>query len=125
MLDYSGRLSIRCCLIKNKTITIAAGEKVGLVGFSGSGKSTFVNLILRLFEVESGSILIDKKNINEVTQASLRENIALIPQENVADAGLRILARPSSLRLKIKLVSKVDKWIRHRLSFAKDRLGLQ
>jgi ATP-binding cassette, subfamily B, bacterial len=66
---------------KNKTITIAGGEKVGLVGFSGSGKSTFVNLILRLFEVESGSILIDKQNINEVTQASLRENIALIPQD--------------------------------------------
>jgi ATP-binding cassette, subfamily B, bacterial len=68
-------------LFKNKTITIAAGEKVGLVGFSGSGKSTFVNLILRLFEVESGSILIDKQNINEVTQSSLRENIALIPQD--------------------------------------------
>jgi ATP-binding cassette subfamily B protein len=68
-------------LFKNKNIVIEAGQKVGLVGFSGSGKSTFVNLILRLFEVESGKITIDSQNINEVTQASLRENIAMIPQD--------------------------------------------
>lgn len=68
-------------LFRNKSILIPAGQKIGLVGFSGSGKSTFVNLILRLFEVESGSITIDKQNINDVTQDSLRENIALIPQD--------------------------------------------
>lgn len=68
-------------LFKNKNILIHSGEKVGLVGFSGSGKSTFVNLILRLFEVESGQITIDHQNINDVTQESLRENIALIPQD--------------------------------------------
>lgn len=68
-------------LFKNKNIVIEAGQKVGLVGFSGSGKSTFVNLILRLFEVESGKITIDSQNINAVTQASLRENIAMIPQD--------------------------------------------
>lgn len=68
-------------LFKNKNIVIEAGQKVGLVGFSGSGKSTFVNLILRLFDVESGEITIDSQNINEVTQASLRENIAMIPQD--------------------------------------------
>jgi ATP-binding cassette, subfamily B, bacterial len=68
-------------LFQNKNILIHSGEKVGLVGFSGSGKSTFVNLILRLFEVESGSITIDHQNINEVAQESLRENIALIPQD--------------------------------------------
>lgn len=68
-------------LFQNKNIDIRPGEKVGLVGFSGSGKSTFVNLILRLFEVESGQITIDRQNINEVTQDSLRENIALIPQD--------------------------------------------
>ena len=68
-------------LFQNKNILIRPGEKVGLVGFSGSGKSTFVNLILRLFEVESGSITIDHQNINSVTQESLRENIALIPQD--------------------------------------------
>lgn len=68
-------------LFQNKNILIHAGEKIGLVGFSGSGKSTFVNLILRLFEVESGAITIDHQNINEVLQESLRENIALIPQD--------------------------------------------
>ena len=68
-------------LFQNKSIVIHSGEKVGLVGFSGSGKSTFVNLILRLFEVEQGEITIDNQNINQITQASLRENIALIPQE--------------------------------------------
>lgn len=68
-------------LFKNKNIVIEPGQKVGLVGFSGSGKSTFVNLILRLFEVESGEITIDDQNINQVTQSSLREQIALIPQD--------------------------------------------
>lgn len=68
-------------LFTNKSLIIHPGEKIGLVGFSGSGKSSFVNLILRLFQVESGAITIDKQNINEVTQESLRENIALIPQD--------------------------------------------
>ncbi len=68
-------------LFQNKNVLIHSGEKVGLVGFSGSGKSTFVNLILRLFEVESGVITIDRQNINHVTQTSLREHIALIPQD--------------------------------------------
>lgn len=68
-------------LFKNKNVVIEGGQKVGLVGFTGSGKSTFVNLILRLFEVESGEITIDEQNINRVTQQSLREQIALIPQD--------------------------------------------
>lgn len=68
-------------LFNNKNVVIEPGEKVGLVGLSGSGKSTFVNLILRLFEVESGSILIDGHDIRDVTLASLRENIAMIPQD--------------------------------------------
>jgi len=68
-------------LFKNENIVIEGGQKVGLVGFTGSGKSTFVNLILRLFEVESGEITIDDQNINQVTQTSLREQIALIPQD--------------------------------------------
>lgn len=68
-------------LFKNKNIVIEGGQKVGLVGFTGSGKSTFVNLILRLFDVESGEITIDDQNIRQVTQKSLREQIALIPQD--------------------------------------------
>ncbi len=68
-------------LFLNKNIHIHGGEKIGLVGFSGSGKSTFVNLILRYFEVEKGRILIDGQDISQVTQESLRKQIALIPQD--------------------------------------------
>lgn len=68
-------------IFRGKTIHIHASEKIGLVGFSGSGKSTFVNLILRLYDVESGRILIDGQDIAQVTQDSLREAIAMIPQD--------------------------------------------
>ncbi|HXH54494.1 MAG TPA: ABC transporter ATP-binding protein [Gammaproteobacteria bacterium] len=68
-------------LFRDKTITLYAGQKVGLVGYSGSGKTTFVNLILRLFDIESGRILIDGQDIKQVTQDSLRDQIALIPQD--------------------------------------------
>lgn len=68
-------------LFENKTVTIEPGQKVGLVGHSGSGKSTFVNLVLRLFDVTQGSILIDGVDIKAVTQQSLRKNIGMIPQD--------------------------------------------
>lgn len=64
-------------------IRIAPGEKVGLVGFSGSGKSSFVNLILRFYDIQSGRILIDDQEIAGVTQDSLRSQIAMIPQDPV------------------------------------------
>jgi ATP-binding cassette, subfamily B, bacterial len=67
----------------NQNITIKAGEKIGLVGFSGSGKTTFVNLIIRQYEIDGGQILIDNQNIADVTQNSLRESIGFIPQEPV------------------------------------------
>ena len=68
-------------LFHNKSVIITKGQKIGLIGLSGSGKSTFVNLILRLFDLESGCIYIDGQNIQKVTQKSLRENIAMIPQD--------------------------------------------
>jgi len=68
-------------LFQDKSIEIKAGQKVGLVGYSGGGKSTFVHLILRLYDVTDGTILIDGQNIKSVTQDSLRENIAMIPQD--------------------------------------------
>lgn len=68
-------------LFENKTITIESGQKVGLVGYSGSGKTTFVNLILRLYDVTSGHIYIDGQDIQKVSQKSLRENIGMIPQD--------------------------------------------
>lgn len=68
-------------LFSDKSVTIQAGQKVGLVGYSGSGKTTFANLMLRLFDLQSGQILIDGQNIAEVTQESLRQKITLIPQD--------------------------------------------
>lgn len=68
-------------LFNDTSVTIAPGQKVGLVGYSGGGKSTFVNLILRLYDVINGNILIDGQNIKDVTQDSLHENIGMIPQD--------------------------------------------
>lgn len=70
-------------LFENKSVIIPGGQRVGLVGYSGSGKTTFVNLIVRLFDLSSGAIKIDNQNISEVTQSSLRENIGFIPQDPV------------------------------------------
>ena len=68
------------CVFKNLSVTITGGSKVGLVGFSGSGKSTFVNLIMRFFDTDSGEIRIDGQTIHEVTVDSLRSKISMIPQ---------------------------------------------
>ncbi|WP_341750085.1 ABC transporter ATP-binding protein [Candidatus Tisiphia endosymbiont of Sialis lutaria] len=68
-------------LFRDFSVTINPGEKIGLVGYSGSGKSTFINLILRLFEVKNGKIQIDDQCISEVTQDSLRQAISVIPQD--------------------------------------------
>jgi len=68
-------------VFENLNVTIHAGEKVGLVGLSGAGKTTFMNLILRLYDLQNGKILIDEQSIADITQQSLHENIAVIPQE--------------------------------------------
>lgn len=60
---------------------IAAGERIGIVGASGAGKSTLVALLLRLYDVEKGTIRLDGKDIRDVTQDSLRRNIAMVTQE--------------------------------------------
>lgn len=68
-------------VFKNLNVVIPAGQKIGLVGFSGSGKSTFVNLVLRFYDLQAGKILIDGVNIADVLQDSLRAQIAMIPQD--------------------------------------------
>ncbi|MGA8165137.1 MAG: ABC transporter ATP-binding protein [Waddliaceae bacterium] len=70
-------------IFRDKNLVIHPGAKIGLVGFSGSGKTTFANLILRFFDVQKGKILIDNQDISKVTQHSLRENIAMIPQDTM------------------------------------------
>ncbi len=62
-------------------LSIKPGQRVGLVGHSGAGKTTFVSLLLRQHDITAGAILIDGQDIAMVTQDSLRENIAVVPQE--------------------------------------------
>lgn len=70
-------------LYKNFSIHIKPGEKVALVGHSGSGKSTFVKLLQRLHDVQDGEIFVDNQNIADVMQRSLRQAIALVPQDPI------------------------------------------
>ena len=68
-------------VIDDFNLTIAAGEKIGIVGRSGAGKSTMVNLLLRFHDVETGEIRIDGKNISQVSQDSLRAAIGMVTQD--------------------------------------------
>ncbi|PWJ85969.1 ATP-binding cassette subfamily B protein [Pseudaminobacter salicylatoxidans] len=70
-------------LYRDFSVTIKAGERVGLVGHSGSGKTTFVKLIQRLYDVSGGRILIDGQDIAQMEQASLRAQIAIVQQEPI------------------------------------------
>jgi len=68
-------------LFQDLSVRLVAGEKVGLVGFSGSGKTTFVNMIVRAFDPQKGRITIDGQDIRDVSTASLAGAIAFIPQD--------------------------------------------
>jgi len=70
-------------LFNDFSLRIEAGERVGLVGHSGSGKTTFVKLLHRLYDVSDGRILIDGQDTSQVTQNSLRAQLALVPQEPI------------------------------------------
>jgi ATP-binding cassette subfamily B protein len=97
-------------LYDNFTLRIAPGERVALVGPTGAGKSTFVKLIQRLYDVDAGQILVDGQDIAHVTQGSLRRAIAVVPQdpalfhrelsENIA------YARPDATEDEIVLAAK-------------------
>ena len=70
-------------VFRGLTLSIAPGQRIGLIGHSGAGKSTLATLLMRLYDIHGGTIAIDGQNIAEVTQRSLRESIALIPQDAV------------------------------------------
>jgi ATP-binding cassette subfamily B protein len=96
-------------LYKDFSVTIASGERVGLVGHSGSGKTTFVKLIQRLYDVNAGTITIDGQNIAEVQQSSLRGQIAIVQQEPILFhrtlAENIAYARPGATRAEIELAA--------------------
>ena len=70
-------------ILKNLSFKVAAGEKVAIVGASGSGKSTIARLLFRFYDVGSGQILIDGQPIDQVSQLSLRQAIGVVPQDTV------------------------------------------
>ncbi len=70
-------------IIHHVSFTIKAGEKLAIVGESGSGKSTLVKLLFRFYDTTSGKIIIDGQDISRVTQQSLRQQIAIVPQDTV------------------------------------------
>ncbi len=74
--EYGGK-----AVFEHFNLEVDAGQRLGLVGHSGAGKTTFVSLLLRQHDVQGGSIAIDGQNIAEVTQDSLREHISVVPQE--------------------------------------------
>ncbi len=74
-------------VIDNLSLLAKPGETIALVGSSGAGKSTLVNLLPRFYNVDSGKILIDNVNIQDVTLKSLRQQIGIVPQENTLFSG--------------------------------------
>ena len=68
-------------VLRDFNLKIKPGERVGIVGLSGAGKTTLVNLLMRFYDPNRGSVLIDNQDIAKVSQSSLRENISYIPQE--------------------------------------------
>ena len=97
-------------LYRNFSLTIAPGERVALVGPTGAGKSTFVKLLERLYDLQGGRILIDGQDIAQVTQRSLRRAIALVPQEPAlfhrSIAENIAYARPDATRGEIALAAR-------------------
>jgi ATP-binding cassette, subfamily B, bacterial len=92
------------------TLRIPKGEKIGIVGASGAGKSTLVALLLRLYDVEAGRITLDGRDIRELTQESLRRNIAMVTQETAmfnrsALDNIRY-GRPNATRAEIEAAAK-------------------
>jgi ATP-binding cassette subfamily B protein len=71
----------RAPVLREFDLTIAPGQRVGLVGFSGAGKSTVLALLQRFYDVEGGRIMVDGQDISDVTQDSLRRTMAIVPQD--------------------------------------------
>ena len=74
-------------VLKNINFMAQPGEMIALVGASGAGKSTLVNLLMRLYNATSGKVLIDGYDVQDVTLKSLRDQIAIVPQENMLFSG--------------------------------------
>lgn len=106
-------------LYEDFSLRIAPGERVGLVGHSGSGKTTFVKLLHRLYDVSGGRILIDDQDISRAQQESVRSQIALVPQDPIlfhrTIAENIAYGRPSATQQEIEVAARLahaDEFIR-------------
>lgn len=70
-------------VVRNFNLTVASGKKVALVGATGSGKTTIVNLLMRFYDIDSGEILINQQNIQNLSRENLRQNVAIVLQDTV------------------------------------------
>ena len=68
-------------VVSNMNLHLKAGEKIGLIGRSGAGKTTIMNILLRLYDIDEGAVTIDGHNVSDVTQTSLRSQIAVVTQD--------------------------------------------
>ena len=77
-------------LIEDLNLNVKAGQRIAIVGPTGSGKSTIINLLMRFYDIDSGSIKIEGKNINDITRKSIRENFGMVLQETwLKNASIR------------------------------------
>lgn len=76
-----------CPVIRNFTLTVPAGKKIALVGATGSGKTTIVNLLMRFYDIDSGEIRINSQDIRDISRESLRQNVAIVLQDTVLFHG--------------------------------------
>ena len=77
-------------LIEDLNLDVKSGQRIAIVGPTGSGKSTIINLLMRFYDIDSGSIKIEGKNINDITRKSIRENFGMVLQETwLKNASIR------------------------------------
>ena len=105
--DYDERNAV----LKNVNLTVKPGEMIGIVGKSGVGKSTLINLVMRMYDVDEGEILIDGINIKEYSQESLRSQIGAVLQETFLFSGSIYdniaYAKPTATREEVIAAAKV------------------
>jgi len=98
-------------VLKGITLEVAPGEMIGLVGHTGAGKSTFINLLTRLYDVDSGRILIDGRDIREIVRSDLRRQVALVMQDTLLFDGSIAeniaYGRPGATRLEVMRAAKI------------------